>query len=70
MTPELCALGVAFYDHMRETGTVSEYDARRMAEWYVRRKAVDLDSILVSVALADALALRAANRALMGKQAS
>ena len=51
---------VKFYDLMREYHT--ERAARQMAELYMRRKVEGMDADGAAVALADALAQRAAAR--------
>lgn len=63
MTPEIIALGVAFYDALRSDG-YADYDVRHAAVCYMRRKDPDCewDSLPFYEALADALAKRAAAR--------
>ncbi len=65
--PELLALGVAFYDHLRATHT--ERTARVQAELYMRRKDTDLSADDAAVALADALARRASAKILAAEHA-
>lgn len=65
--PELLALGVAFYDHLRATHT--ERTARAQAELYLRRKDPDLSADAAAIALADALARRASAKMLAAERA-
>lgn len=62
MTPDLLALGVAFYDAQREHGA-DDFGARHAAVCYMRRKDADVgDAMPYYETLADALARRAQAR--------
>ncbi len=62
IAPDLIALGVSFYDTMREHQSCDK-DARHAAVCYMRRKDADVgDAMPYYTALANALAERAADR--------
>lgn len=69
ISPNLLALGVGFYDVMREHGA-DDYSARRLAICYMRRKAEDPgDAMPFFEALAAELADRAHARILTAESA-